>query len=94
MQLILFYLYWKSLPHCMLLTIENQQIMSNSKNKSLDIFSNNLFKESLVMLIQAAYSSPELNYSQAFIGGHAIIHREKYGVRNSMAQEITYDVKQ
>ena len=46
------------------------------------------------MLIQAAYSSPELNYSQAFIGGHAIIHREKYGVRNSMAQEITYDVKQ
>ena len=43
---------------------------------------------------RSAYSSPELSYFQAFIWGHANIHREKYGVRNSMAQEITYDVKQ
>ena len=84
---------------CTILTIEDQENVLNSDNKyqkprSLEIFSKNLFKESLVLLIQAAYSSTELNYSQTFIWGHAIIYREKYGVRNSMAQEITYDVKQ
>ena len=55
------------------------------------MFSKNLF---FFLLIQAAYSSAELSYFQAFIWGHAILHKEKYGVRNSMAQEITYDVKQ
>ena len=57
---------------CTILTIEDQENVLNSENKyqktrSLEIFSKNLFKESLVLLIQAAYSSTELNYSQTFI---------------------------